>query len=184
MYTEEVIANLKGSIAIVGGGNTPGNFGYQIDQYDNVIRVNNIRVDEYREKIGSKTTLLCHPGCDPSEWAKQFVGICPLQYGSIEVKNMLNYYKKDNCQKSYYAETNAQQNTGLNWPTTGLCLLFLFEKLKIHADVFLMDGYLTGHYYDPTVPVNEEHHNPAAEREKHKQLTMVRFMESANASGI
>jgi len=176
MYTEDILNSLKGSIAIIGGSNTPGDYGKQIDKYENVIRVNNTRIDGFAEKVGSKTTLLCHAGCDPSDWAKGFIGICPLQYESVEVKNMFNYYKHDSCKKSYYAETSAQENTGLPWPTTGLSLLFLFEKLKIHADVFLMDGYRTGHYYDPKLAEKEEHHNFLAEREKHKQLTVVNFI--------
>jgi hypothetical protein len=175
MHTEDIISSLSGSIAIIGAGNAPGDFGNQIDTYSNVIRIHNYRIDEYSEKVGTKTTLICH--CDPSlePWTKDITKICPFQRQSPEVLYM---YNCGNPGPTAFAYTNAQENTNLIWPTTGMSLLWLFEKLGINADVFFIDGYKTGHYYDPTICKDDSEcspHSIVKEQQRLKELTKLTF---------
>lgn len=174
MFTEDILKDLKGSIAIVGAANTPGNFGEQIDKYDNVIRIHNYKIDEYAEKVGTKTTLICHCTPDLEPWTKEITKICPFQEDSPEVKYM---YACGTPDPTIFAQTNAQENTKLDWPTTGMSLLCLFEKLGISADVFLMDGYRTGHYYNPTVHTEKDPecqpHSISKEQQRLSELTKL-----------
>lgn len=174
MHTEDVLSSLKGSIAIVGSGNPPGNFGSQIDGYDNVIRIHNIDLPTYAEKIGTKTTLICCCGFNADSWTKDLIKICPFEKDSIEVKHILNYGEPDSI--TYFSKTKAQINTGLEWPSTGVSLLWMFEKLGIKADVFLLDGCRTGHYYDPTIIEEYPPHDTQKERQSLTKLTKLNFI--------
>jgi hypothetical protein len=181
MYTENILSDLRGSIAIVGSGNAPGNFGGRIDKYDNVIRTHNYKIDEYSEKIGTKTSLICHCTFDLEAWTKDIQKICPFQEMSKEARWMVECGGRD---PTIFAQTNAQENTGLEWPTTGISLLFLFERLGIEADVFLMDGYKTGHYYDPVIPEVCFPHKPSAEQERLAVLTKLNFIGNNHAVSL
>jgi len=172
MYTEDLICNLSGTIAIVGPSNAPGDFGNVIDQYDNVIRVHNHKIYGYTNKIGSKTTLVCHCKVDLEDWTKDILKISPFQEDSIEVKHMYNCGTPDS---TVFSRTNAQENTGLEWPTTGMSLLCLFETLGKQADVFFIDGFKTCYYYQPDTKKTSPH-SPEAEQKKLRQLTKLNFI--------
>jgi hypothetical protein len=181
MYTEDLINRLTGSIAIVGPSNAPGNFGEVIDKYDHVIRVHNFEVEKYEEKVGSKTTVICCCGPELEEWAKGFPVITPFQWESREIQSYLSFLAE--TQKSrglfedrmLFAKHNSAETTGLEYPTTGISLLCLFEVLGKQADVFFMDGYKTNYYYR-TDSKNTSCHDPAAEQKRIRELTKLTFI--------
>ena len=153
--TEDVLISLTGFIAVVGNAVPSKSYSNEIDNYDNVIRLNNFEIDGYENIIGTKTSLWSTHGSSFIIKEKQDIkqALSPFMKTSVESGDPANNLK------IVYAKNNVSQIMNIGRPTTGGALLCLFDYLKIPVTSFCFDFFKGRNYFLEKVSDKSVHTN-------------------------
>ncbi len=147
-YSEELLANLKSPVAIVGNATPKYEFGAIIDAYETVIRLNNYRIDGFEAKVGRKTTFRCLNAWHDIEHRTGVVEFSPFTAQSPESAN-LAAFNQANAQRVLAARQDMHPLIPETPnPSTGFTLVQLCLQQGLAVDLFGFDGFKTPHYWN------------------------------------
>jgi hypothetical protein len=147
-FTEDFLARLEGSIAVVGNGELARDFGSLIDGHGAVIRFNAFRIAGHEARCGRRTTHWCTFGETPhnpmpGESRRGLQPFSPFTTGAVESAGVLPEVRA----RMIYARCDHRAPL-FPKPSTGILLLRILEELGWTASVFGFDGFVSGHYFD------------------------------------
>lgn len=148
-FTEDLLAGLQGSIAVVGNGELCRDFGSFIDSHDVVIRFNGFQIQGYEARCGRRVTHWCTFGETARKpFSRSFreglQPFSPFTADAVESANVFPefFVRMLHARRDYRTSLFPK-------PSTGILLLRILEDLGLEASVFGFDGFTSGHYYDP-----------------------------------
>ncbi len=156
-YSEEILSNLGGTVAIVGNA-TPGRpFGPLVDRHDHVIRLNNFRIAGYEPLIGSRTDFRCTTGWRDIEHRNAHPEFSPFHAAVAESSNLEAFNRQNDAPVLTARRDVHPFLPETARPSCGLALLQLCALLNLEVDVFNFDGFKTPPYWRPGTPVYTTH---------------------------
>src|SRR5439155_9819958 len=158
-FSEDILASLRGRIAIVGNATPKRDFGKLIDSYDVVIRMNNFRLSGFERLIGTRTDLRCTTGWKDIETRHQHLEFSPFTADASESLHLANYNDR-NGRPVLTARTDVHPFIPETpKPSAGLALVQLTALLGLPVDLFGFDGFRTPHYWAADRTVRTTHTN-------------------------
>jgi 2-polyprenyl-3-methyl-5-hydroxy-6-metoxy-1,4-benzoquinol methylase len=144
---EDILSKLSGSVAIVGNATPTYELGSVIDQYDNVIRLNNFRIDGFERWVGRKTDFRCVSAWSNIEHRNQHLEFSPFTANAAESANLARY-NAANERSVLTAHSDVHLLLpDVKKPSTGCALVELCAHLGLSVDLFAFDGFRSPHYW-------------------------------------
>lgn len=160
MSSEELLAGIEGTLAVVGNGELARDYGALIDGHDAVIRFNAFRIEGHEARCGRRTTHWCTFGPTPHnpmprDFRRRLQPFSPFTAEAVESAGV----EPDFAARLLYARRDYRLPLFAK-PSTGIMLARLVEELGHPASLFGFDGFTSGHYFDPA-HVHDPNHGAA-----------------------
>lgn len=156
-YTDDLINNISGRVIVIGNGIFKKKYGEVINNYDNVIRINEYVISNYEEYIGTKTTYWFFSGnftfVKVNNDMKLNIVYCLFTKSSIEVDPNI----RQSGVNVIYSKIHPKTILNIKRPTTGGAILALFHYYNKKADAIGFDFFKSKHYWNP----NDKNYNPS-----------------------
>jgi hypothetical protein len=143
------LANLQGSIAVVGNGPISGHADH-IDSHDHVIRMNNFEIDGHSSNVGTRTTcwyVNCWDDLRPRPWTGDMLTGYVDAEQPARLSRWLGMYPHMHVPlgESWF---DAARTIKRDSPSHGLTLLARLAHHGKRVNAYGFDGMRTGHYFD------------------------------------
>lgn len=155
--TEHVLAGLPAPIAVVGNATPAHAWGAVLDRYPTVVRLNNFRTRGFEALVGRRTDLWCTSGWEDVAPQDVAGAVSPFQAAAAESAHLAAFAARLGRPVATAALDVRALAPDIPKPSTGLALALLLDALGISADLFLFDGFQTGHYWTPGSVVRTTH---------------------------